>query len=304
VPDPVIRLLAPEDLGSAFSLSSTAGWNQRLDDWRMLLALAPAGSFAAVTEGRIAGTAIGIDYGGFAWIAMMLVDPAYRGRGLGRRLLEAAMGAVPADRPIRLDATPMGRSLYRAYGFEDEAALTRHIADRVVPSGRQSHSTPLSATDLPAIAEQDARIFGGDRRALLDWAHDRGPQYARLVRTKAGRASYCLGRQGRLFDQIGPVIADDDDAARALVTAALREAEGHAVVIDVFDSRDAFAAWLCACGFRGERRLFRMRRPPPDRARDARRGRRFPPGDTGTGVQIGENRSALAEFAILGPEFG
>lgn len=76
--DPVIRLLVPEDLDSALALSSTAGWNQRLDDWRMLLALAPGGSFAAVTEGRIAGTAIGIDYDGFAWIAMMLVDPAAR----------------------------------------------------------------------------------------------------------------------------------------------------------------------------------------------------------------------------------
>lgn len=37
--DPVIRLLVPEDLDSALALSSTAGWNQRLDDWRMLLAL-------------------------------------------------------------------------------------------------------------------------------------------------------------------------------------------------------------------------------------------------------------------------
>lgn len=302
--DPVIRLLVPEDLDSALALSSTAGWNQRLDDWRMLLALAPGGSFAAVTEGRIAGTAIGIDYDGFAWIAMMLVDPACRGRGLGRRLLEAAMGAVPADRPIRLDATPMGRPLYRAYGFEDEATLTRHVADRVVPSGGQSHSGPLTAADLPAVAEQDARIFGGDRRAVLDWALDRAPQYARVVRTKAGPAPYCLGRQGRLFDQIGPVVAGDDDAAQALVTAALLETEGHAVVIDVFDSRNAFAAWLRACGFRGERPLFRMCRP--GRRRQAAAGvpdARLVRGGVEAGVEMDENRSALAEFAILGPEF-
>ena len=120
VSDPDLRPLRPEDLDSAFLLSSTAGWNQRLADWRTLMALAPGGCFAAVGEDRVVGTAIGIDYGGFGWIAMMLVDPAYRGRGLGRRLLEAAMGAVPADRPIRLDATPMGRPLYQASGFEDE----------------------------------------------------------------------------------------------------------------------------------------------------------------------------------------
>ena len=76
----------------------------------MLLQLAPAGSFAAVADDRIVGTAIGIDYGTFGWIAMMLVDPAWRGRGIGGRLLEEAIGAVPPDIPIRLDATPLGRS--------------------------------------------------------------------------------------------------------------------------------------------------------------------------------------------------
>src|SRR5438309_10731223 len=95
----------------------------------MLLQLAPAGAFAALSDARIVGTAIGIDYGGFAWIAMMLVDPAYRGRGVGRRLLEAAMDAVPSNLPIRLDATPLGRPLYQRLGFEDEAMLSRYVVE-------------------------------------------------------------------------------------------------------------------------------------------------------------------------------
>ena len=43
---------------------------------------------------------------------MMLVAPEYRGSGVGARLLEAAMGAVPPQLPLRLDATPLGRPLY------------------------------------------------------------------------------------------------------------------------------------------------------------------------------------------------
>ena len=120
---PTIRLLASVDLDAALRLSAGAGWNQRLDDWRMLLQLARAGGFAAsIDDGTIAGTAIGIDYGAFGWIAMMLVDPAWRGRGLGAWLLEAAMGAVSPGIAIRLDPTPLGRPLYRRYGFEDEDA--------------------------------------------------------------------------------------------------------------------------------------------------------------------------------------
>src|SRR6266567_6169471 len=130
--DPIIRPLTAGDLDEALRLSTVAGWNQRLDDWRMLLQLAPAGAFAARFDSRdpaVVGTAIGIDYGGFAWIAMMLVDPSCRGRGVGRRLLEAAIDSVPSNLPIRLDATPLGRPLYQRYGFEDEAALSRYVID-------------------------------------------------------------------------------------------------------------------------------------------------------------------------------
>lgn len=294
VTDPVLRLLAPEDLDSAFALSSTAGWNQRLADWRMLLKLAPEGSFAALSDGRIVGTAIGVDYGGFAWIAMMLVDPAYRGRGLGRRLLEAAMGSFPSDRPMRLDATPLGRPLYQAYGFEDEVMLTRHVADGSVflrPSHPRTSAPdnlrPMTPADLPIVTEHDAGIFGGNRRAVLGWALDGAPQYAHVVPGEAGLAHYCLGRHGRLFDQIGPVVAGDDEIARALVSAALTAAADRAVLLDVFDARSAFAAWLGTCGLRVQRPLFRMRRP----------------GKSGETLIDDRARSPLVEFAILGPEF-
>src|SRR5881275_1687479 len=140
--DPVIRALTFEDLGEALRLSTTAGWNQQVDDWRMLLRLAPAGAFAALIDACIVGTAIGIDYGAFAWIAMMLVDPAYRSRGIGRRLLEAAMHAVPSDLPIRLDATTRGQPLYQRYGFEDEATLSRQVRDARLTEAPEARRRP------------------------------------------------------------------------------------------------------------------------------------------------------------------
>lgn len=285
--DPVIRRLTLEDLDAAFALSSTAGWNQRLDDWRMLMTIAPAGSFAALAEGRIVGTSIGIDYGGFGWIAMMLVDPAYRGRGLGRRLLESAMNAIPADRPVRLDATPMGRPLYERYGFVDESRLTRFVADASA-RGAQSAATAghLMPPDLDDLADDDREIFGGDRRAVLAWSLADAPAYARVVRGE--RREYCLGRCGRLFDQVGPVVALDDDGASTLVSSAVAAARDRAVVVDALDANSRFTDWLRAGGFRAERPLFRMRRPPAGHVTDADHRR----------------LSGLREFAIFGPEFG
>src|SRR5262245_42918718 len=290
--DLIIRPLMFEDLHEGLRLSTAAGWNQTLDDWRTLLQLAPAGAFAALTDARdplIVGTAIGIDYGAFAWIAMMLVDPAYRGRGVGRRLLETAMDAVPSNLPIRLDATPLGRPLYQRYGFADEAALSRYVVPcatrcRLAPCAVQ----PLTDADLAIVVEQDRETFGGSRGAVLDWACRSTPQYAYTWRsddTDTGSIHYCFGRQGRLFDQIGPVVAGDDDIAYALTRAALDAAGDRPVTVDAFDSQRAFAAALRADGFVAQRALVRMCRA------------------TRSGAYASASvDSDVREFAIMGPE--
>ncbi len=282
--DAAVRPLTAADLNRAFSLSATAGWNQRVDDWRMLLRLAPDGCFAAVAGDRLIGTAIGIDYKTFGWIAMMLVDPSWRGRGLGGRLLEAAMSAVPADLPIRLDATPLGRPLYQRYGFADETTLTRHVREGGRDAGNlpgaDARARPLTTSDIDTVAEQDLHAFGGERRAVIEWAWRGAPEYSYIVDSGSG---FCLGRQGRLFDQIGPVVAGDDDAARALVGAALRASGDRPVAIDAFDAERGFAEWLHTVGFGAQRPLFRMRKSSSPWS--------APP------------RGPAAEVAILGPEF-
>jgi hypothetical protein len=248
--------------------------------------LAPHGSFAAESARRIVGTAIGIDYGSFGWIAMMLVDPAFRGRGLGRQLLEAAVNAIPPDRPVRLDATPMGRPLYSSFGFEEESSLSRQVADgatRPVNRHQPGSVRMLTGADLQRVATHDRDVFGADRAAVLRWALDGQPSYA-CIADGAGAPQYCLGRHGRLFDQLGPVVAQDDETARALVSAGLRAAGNRSVVVDSFDDRRDFTAWLADQGFVVQRPLYRMCRPAAD-------GRRYVPRDRG-------------EFAIFGPDFG
>jgi GNAT superfamily N-acetyltransferase len=302
--DPVIRALTFDDLDDALRLSTIAGWNQQADDWRLLLRIAPMGAFAALADGCLVGTAIGIDYRGFGWIAMMLVDPAFRGRGLGRRLLEAAIEAVPPNLHIRLDATPLGRPLYQRYGFEDEATLSRHVNDGsdrgVAPGSDVFDSTrdvrPLTGSDLKIVIEQDGEVFGGTREAVLDWAFRGMPQYGYVVRSDDGPIHYCLGRRGRLFDQIGPVVAGHADLANALVNAALTAAGNRPVAVDAFDSETGFSAGLQSRGFVVQRPLIRMCRIAAAAARE--QGVHRPPV-----LRRHESPPRVNEFAIFGPEF-
>jgi GNAT superfamily N-acetyltransferase len=151
--DPVIRPLTFEDLDQALGLSTAVGWNQRLDDWRMLLQLAPAGAFAALSNARdlsdvsVVGTAIGIDDGAFAWIAMMVVDPAYRGRAVGRRLL--AVG---------------GRILNRAF-WREFLEIERVVAIKVAPFDR--YRTLDVAAALAESGRRDVALYTGNDDAIV-----------------------------------------------------------------------------------------------------------------------------------------
>ena len=281
--DVEIRVLSTDDLDGALALSTLMGWNQRLEDWRALTELAPSGSFVALDGQRIVGTAIGIDYVRCGWIAMMLVDPGYRGRGLGARLLEAALGAIPERLPIGLDATPLGRPLYEHHGFVLETSLTRNVRPAAAPStGGPGTVRPLRSADMDAVKQMDERFFGGVRPWLLERIRASAPEYA-WCGDSEDTAGYCLGRYGRLFDHVGPVVAETAQAAIALAAAAVANAQEKSVVIDAYDAHRDFTAWLQSAGFEAQRPLYRMWRGSRD----------VPPAV-----------SPVTPFAILGPEFG
>ena len=120
----------------------------------------------------------------------------------------------------------LGRPLYQRHGFEDEGTLTRYAphcpprSQRTRQSHQAAHAQRLTASDLKIVIEQDKET-GRTRGPLLEWTFDRAPEYCHLVHVPDSIAQYCLGRRGRLFDQIGPVVVKDDEVADALVCAAL-----------------------------------------------------------------------------------
>jgi hypothetical protein len=175
--------------------------------------------------------------------------------------------------------------LYQRYGFEDEATLSRYLWNETPRRAVNSSCNvrPLALSDLPIVIDQDRETFRGTRAAVLNWALRDAPHYAYLAPSADGAVNYCLGRQGREFDQIGPVVAGNDDIAQALVSRALAAAGDRPVVVDAFDAQTAFAAWLRAYGFSLQRPLVRMCRGAFERD-DAASKR-------------------VSEMAILGPEF-
>jgi GNAT superfamily N-acetyltransferase len=282
------------DLEDGLRLSRASGWNQTVEDWRVLLSLGPGLFRVAVEEGRIVAAGGAARYGtALAWICMILVDPARRGHGIGTRIFDDVLGRTEALvragglRVVGLDATPAGRGIYVQRGFRDAGGLVRMRKGSGLESCPAGESTiqdltpavrPLTADDLDSVLARDREVFGADRGAVLRWAFAAAPDLA-WVGKEAGRTAYCFGRHGDHSDHAGPVVAEDAIVAAGLVQACLARPRSRPLIVDA-RAEPGWIARLAAMGFREQRSFTRM--------------------------YLGEPRPASqpsAEPAVLGPEF-
>ncbi len=283
------REMKAADIELGLRLCRASHWNQTRRDWECFLNLSPHGCRVALKDDQVIGTVATINYENrFSWIAMVLVDPAFRGQGIGTRLMNEALAIlrdVPDVRPvIRLDATPAGQPVYLQLGFVGEYGLSRMeavVSNCVkLPPPTQSLRR-MRPADLSAISNYDREVFGADRRALLEWMFAGAPEYAWAKEEREAITGYCFGRHGQNAEHLGPVIAHDLVTARELVKACLNEQNGKPFYLDALHHNAEWLAWLTAIGFREQRSFLRMCR--------------------GSNAFIGLPEK---QFAIVGPEFG
>jgi GNAT superfamily N-acetyltransferase len=269
----ITEILTSARAPAALDLSAQAGWNQTTDDWKVFFAHGRVtGVFAAGR--RLVATAATLPYARFGYIAMVLVTPAFRHRGIAKRLLRDSIATLEAQhRTPMLDATPAGAAVYRPLGFRDVLSIRRWQGEsREGPPSRLRHAT---AADVPMLTELDANAFGAPRPFLM-------ASFLTRLGTRAliGDGGFVVRRSGFRADQVGPLVARDEASAANLLAAALDAAPGP-VFIDLLDGRESLAHMLSDRGFEVQRPFTRMA--------------------LGTSTSFGD--PALL-FAAAGPEFG
>ena len=257
-----IRDMVLSDMDSLMRLKNAEGWNQLEKDWALLISYQESVNLVAVLDDRIVGTVTAINYANtVAWIGMMLVDRAHRGRGISKLLLLAAIDKLKKSKSIKLDATPAGRPVYLKLGFIVEYTLyrmTNPSASKVSPGDNPIETEKISPGDLPEVASFDKRIFGADRTELITSLYEDCPESAWLTRENKRLTGFCLGRTGQNFTQIGPVNASSKEHAEALIRSAINQITGRAVVVDIPAAKSDTKEWLEGCGFESQRPFERM----------------------------------------------
>ena len=258
------REMKLSDMDSLMKLKNAEGWNQTENDWELLIHYQESVNLVAIQENRIVGTVTAINYANtVAWIGMMLIDKEFRGRGIGKLLLNEAILKLKNCASIKLDATPTGRPVYLKLGFLDECTLYRmiHPSVSIIPRRTGSvEAVQVMPEDLPELARFDKAVFGADRTSLINHLYKNCPELAWLIREDNKVVGFCLGRRGTNFTQIGPVNASSDKVVKSLIRSAFNDLTGKAVVVDIQGNKTNIIQWLeaCGCGFATQRPFSRM----------------------------------------------
>jgi len=165
--------MTPADIAAVLPIFAAVGWGDHSAQLHFFIARPDSALFVAEDGGRVVGCSGAVVLGAAArtgWIHSVVVDPAARRVGLGRRLTETAVAwlrdrGVPT---INLLATAMGRPIYERLGFQLERRyriFRRAGLDSTIPA------TPglrrMKKDDVEAVRALTRQATGEDRSALL-----------------------------------------------------------------------------------------------------------------------------------------
>lgn len=272
-----LRHITPDDLPFCGELVRQAGWNQIDADWMRVMKLDPYGCFLAEMDGSKAGTIVFTrfparpenDIPAVAWISMVLVDQAFRGKGLGTEMFRQVLDRLGSAEihTIRLDATDLGLGLYRKFGFREEYHLIRMIREEEINS-EDNFLTSTTTTDSKLLADFDAAITRTNRHRMIDALHAQ-PNTLVMHRKEKNHSinGYVCVRPGRTGSQIGPCIADRTEVGLALLDQVLKRVGSEKLIIDIPVKNKIAVDWAHSNHFTEQRRFIRMYkgRKPTDR---------------------------------------
>ncbi|WP_434723599.1 GNAT family N-acetyltransferase [Mesorhizobium sp. RIZ17] len=234
------------ELDRLHALSLSVGWPHRAEDWQFLRETGQG--FVALDEiGRVLGSAMWFGHGaGFATVGMVITSPRLQTQGAAQWLMKRVFDRIPG-RDLRLNATRAARRLYLSLDFQPEKTVYQcQGVARVPATGRPAEPRgdirTLDTSDIPSAIALDAAGFGVRRTALIEklFAHSVG--YGLFKGNQLSAFALCrpFGR-GHV---VGPVVAENDADAVAIVRPHVADHSGSFLRVDTHMANGEFAAFL------------------------------------------------------------
>jgi predicted N-acetyltransferase YhbS len=243
-----LRAMTSADLAPAHALTDELRWPHRLADWEQ--AFRHGEGFVAERDGQVVGTGMRWRWGPrHATIGLVVVAPACQGRRIGHRLMTALLDGLD-QHTVLLHATADGRGLYERLGFVRVGEVRQHqgVAQPTPPIALDAgwRLRPATEASLPTLRALDAEARGMPRDALIDELF-RDAEATVVLDHDAHAGGFAMLRRFGRGHAIGPVVAPNDEGAKALIAHLSGLNAGRFTRIDIdFDS--GLAEWLETLG--------------------------------------------------------
>ncbi|MFI7276920.1 GNAT family N-acetyltransferase [Streptomyces sp. NPDC049879] len=227
------------DLPTLRRWADDEGWNPGESDLPAFQAADPRGFLLGRLDGEPVASVSAVRHGpGFGFLGLYIARPEVRGQGYGMRMWRAAMERF-GDRNVGLDGVVAQQDNYRRSGFRHAWNHIRY--EGTLPTGAAADApdgvTLVDGRSLPfaVLADHDRRYFPGERDTFLaQWVAL--PTHTSLAAVADGALrGFAVARPASRGTRIGPLHADSEATAHALLTALATTARPGPLVLDVPD---------------------------------------------------------------------
>lgn len=232
-----IRNMTRPELDQLVDWAADEGWNPGLNDAEIFWKTDPEAFIAAEVDGRLIGGGSIVSYGGqYGFMGFFIIHPDFRGQGLGDQLwherLRRLRSKLNENAPIGMDGVFDMQEYYARGGFRfDGRDLRFEGTGRTFPG--EGEIIDLARIPFIEIEAYDRTHFPAPRRNFLRLWISQAGCFAKTVIRDNCMAGYAVMRPCRNGYKIGPLFADDPEAARQLFRSLLGKAPGEPVYLDV-----------------------------------------------------------------------
>jgi ribosomal protein S18 acetylase RimI-like enzyme len=217
-----IRLMHRSEVDFAIELAAREGWNPGLHDAEYFYRTDPTGFFIGLVRDKPVGCISAVSYDAtFAFIGLFIVVPEYRGKGFGRALWKTAMQHLSSHN-IGLDGVVQQQANYCKSGFKLAYRNIRYQWIDFANAAPDKELLPLDKLNLDELTNYDSKFFGAQRKRFLEgWS--RMPDSRAFAALSDGKLrGYGVSRRCRAGFKLGPLFADDEFIAEAILVELSR----------------------------------------------------------------------------------
>jgi GNAT superfamily N-acetyltransferase len=255
------RTATRDELETILEWAAEEGWNPGVEDAAAFWRADPEGFFVATVGGDLAASISVVNHTeDFAFLGLYIARPEFRGQGIGYGLWQHALKNAGA-RVVGLDGVPDQQANYAASGFELFSATTRFTGD---VAAAESGQVRLAAPgDAAALVDLEAAASDVRKPVYLGaWFASAESRQTWVMRGAEGVAGFCTARRCLEGVKIGPLWAEREGDAKALITHVAAQMGGP-VTLDVPDTSASLKGLCQALGLTPGFATARMYRGTP-----------------------------------------